>query len=87
MTPEGKLEEVTAPNDKEKVAQEMVLFAPRKVTLPPNQPQASRLSERTPEGLPDGELFLYAEADVAGSHRDVVRPGAADVRITLRREG
>ena len=59
MTPEGKLVDVETPNDKEKAAQEMVLFAPRKVTLPPNQPQAIRLSARAPEGLPDGEYRIH----------------------------
>jgi P pilus assembly chaperone PapD len=59
MTPEGKLVDVESPNDKEKAAQEMILFAPRKVTLPPNQPQAIRLSARAPEGLPDGEYRVH----------------------------
>jgi P pilus assembly chaperone PapD len=59
MTPDGKLEDVVAPNDKEKVSQEMILFAPRKVTLPPNQPQAIRLSARAPQGLPDGEYRVH----------------------------
>jgi len=59
MTPDGKLVDVEAPNDKERAAQEMVLFAPRKVTLPPNQPQAIRLSARAPEGLPDGEYRVH----------------------------
>jgi P pilus assembly chaperone PapD len=59
MTPEGKLVDVETPNDKETAAQEMVLFAPRKVTLPPNQPQAIRLSARAPEGLPDGEYRVH----------------------------
>jgi P pilus assembly chaperone PapD len=59
MTPEGKLVDVEAPNDKEKAAQEMILYAPRKVTLPPNQPQAIRLSARAPEGLPDGEYRVH----------------------------
>lgn len=59
MTPEGKLVEVELPNDKEKTAQEMILYAPRKVTLPPNQPQAIRLSARAPAGLPDGEYRVH----------------------------
>jgi P pilus assembly chaperone PapD len=59
MTPEGKLVDVETPNEKEKAAQEMVLFAPRRVTLPPNQPQAIRLSARAPEGLPDGEYRIH----------------------------
>ena len=59
MTPEGKLTEVELPNDAEKAARDMVLFAPRKVTLPPSQPQAIRLSARAPEGLPDGEYRVH----------------------------
>jgi len=59
MTPEGKLVDVTDPNGNEKAAQEMILFAPRKVTLPPNQPQAIRLSARAPAGLPDGEYRVH----------------------------
>jgi len=59
MTPEGKLVDVIDANAAEKTAQEMVLFAPRKVTLPPNQPQAIRLSARAPEGLPDGEYRVH----------------------------
>ncbi len=59
MTPEGKLQDVTDPNERETAARDMVLFAPRKVTLPPNQPQAIRLSARAPEGLPDGEYRVH----------------------------
>jgi P pilus assembly chaperone PapD len=59
MGPDGKLVDVTEPNSKEKTAQEMILFAPRKVVLPPNQPQAIRLSARAPEGLPDGEYRVH----------------------------
>lgn len=59
MTPDGKLEDVEIPNDREKVAQEMLLYAPRKVTLPPNQPQAIRLTARAPAGLPDGEYRVH----------------------------
>ena len=59
MGPDGKLVNVTEPNAAEKMAQEMILFAPRKVTLPPNQPQAVRLSARAPEGLPDGEYRVH----------------------------
>ena len=59
MTPEGRLVDVELPNDKEKAAQEMVLYAPRKVTLPPNQPQAIRLSARAPAGLADGEYRVH----------------------------
>jgi len=59
MTPDGKLVDVTEPNAGEKAAQEMLLYAPRRITLPPNQPQAIRLSARAPEGLPDGEYRVH----------------------------
>lgn len=59
MTPEGRLVDVEAPTSAEKAAQEMVLFAPRRITLPPNQPQAIRLSARAPEGLADGEYRIH----------------------------
>jgi hypothetical protein len=57
MTPEGRLEtiEVPAYTDGERAMQDMLVFSPRRVTLPPNQPQIIRLSARLPEGLADGE--------------------------------
>ena len=36
MKPDGTLETVVAANDREKAAEAMILYAPRKVTLPPN---------------------------------------------------
>ncbi len=59
MTPDGRLADVAEPNTAEKAAQEMILYAPRRITLPPNQPQAIRLSARAPEGLPDGEYRVH----------------------------
>lgn len=59
MGPDGKLIEVSEPNDREKAARDMVVFAPRKVTLPPNQPQAIRISARAPAGLADGEYRVH----------------------------
>lgn len=59
MGPDGKLIDVDTPNAKEQAAQEMVLFAPRRVTLPPNQPQSIRLSARAPKGLADGEYRVH----------------------------
>ena len=59
MGADGKLVDVETPNAKEQAAQEMVLYAPRRVTLPPNQPQAIRLSARAPEGLADGEYRVH----------------------------
>ena len=59
MGEDGKLTDVELPNDKEKAAEEMILYAPRKIVLPPDQPQAIRLSARAPQGLPDGEYRVH----------------------------
>lgn len=61
MTPDGQLLDI-APEDAnaaEKLAAEMITFAPRRVVLPPNQPQAIRIRARAPEGLPDGEYRAH----------------------------
>lgn len=59
MKPDGTLEVVAAPNARESAAEAMVLYAPRKVTLPPNQPQSIRVNARAPQGLADGEYRVH----------------------------
>ena len=59
MKPDGTLEAVTAPNARESAAEAMILYAPRKVTLPPNQPQSIRINARAPQGLADGEYRVH----------------------------
>lgn len=59
MTPDGSLVEVDVPSESERIAQEMIFFAPRRVTLPPNQPQSIRIAARAPQGLPDGEYRVH----------------------------
>lgn len=59
MMPNGALAEVTEPTAAEKAAQDMIVFAPRKVVLPPQQPQAVRVAARAPAGLPDGEYRAH----------------------------
>ena len=61
MTPDGKLAEVTLDeaNELEQAALAMIRFAPRRVTLVPNQPQAIRIGIRTPKGLADGEYRAH----------------------------
>lgn len=61
MTPEGELvpvEQVDA-NGTEKAAMEMIRYAPRRVVLPPDQPQAIRISARPAPELPDGEYRVH----------------------------
>lgn len=85
MTPEGKLEDVATPNEQEKAARDMVLFAPRRVTLPPNQPQAIRLSARAPEGLADGEYRIHLLFRAIPAPQPVAAPQKVDgVAFQLR---
>ena len=46
-------------SDAERLALQMVRYAPRRITLMPGQPQAVRLSMRPPEGLPEGEYRVH----------------------------
>jgi len=61
MTADGRLDVITPEqaNEIEKAAKAMIRYAPRRVTLPPNQPQAIRLGIRPPQDLPDGEYRAH----------------------------
>lgn len=59
MDANGSLEEVTDPTPQEKAAADMIVYAPRRVTLAPNQPQSIRIAARPPQGLPDGEYRIH----------------------------
>lgn len=59
MLPDGSLEEVTEPSAGESSARDMILYAPRRITLPPDQPQSIRVVARAPKGLPDGEYRVH----------------------------
>ncbi|MFP5328817.1 MAG: molecular chaperone [Alphaproteobacteria bacterium] len=59
MKPDGTLDEVAEPSEAEKLARDMIVYAPRRVTLAPNEPQSVRISARPPQGLPDGEYRIH----------------------------
>ncbi len=59
MKPDGTLEEVAEANDREKTAQAMIHYAPRRVTIAPGEPQTIRISARAAQGLPDGEYRAH----------------------------
>lgn len=61
MNDQGRLDDVdaAAANDKEKAALEIIRYAPRRVTLPPNQPQSIRIGLQPTEALPDGEYRAH----------------------------
>ena len=59
MSPDGMLHDVTEPTAAEQAAQSMIVYAPRRVTLPPREPQIIRISARAPKNLPDGEYRVH----------------------------
>ena len=59
MTPQGMLEDVAQPTAQEQAAADMIVYAPRRVTLAPNEPQSIRIAARPPQGLPDGEYRVH----------------------------
>jgi len=59
MNPDGTLAEAAEPTAQEKAAPDMFVYAPRRVTLAPREPQAIRIAARPPQGLPDGEYRVH----------------------------
>jgi P pilus assembly chaperone PapD len=59
MTEDGDLVDVTTPTEADKKAEDMIVYAPRKVTLAPHEPQAIRIAARPPQGLSDGEYRVH----------------------------
>ena len=59
MTADGGLIDVDQPTAEDKLAQDMIVYAPRRVTLAPHQPQSIRVTARAPQGLPDGEYRVH----------------------------
>ena len=90
MTPSGDLDDVApeAATAKEQATLAMITYAPRRVTLAPNQPQAIRISVRSPSDLPDGEyrahILFRAIPDAATPTAPVVTEPAKGISITLR---
>jgi len=61
MNEDGDLDPVAEAdaNATEKAALDMIRYAPRRVTLPPSQPQSIRISVRPGADLPDGEYRVH----------------------------
>jgi P pilus assembly chaperone PapD len=59
MTPDGVLHDVTDPSAAERLAQSMISYAPRRVTLAPREPQTIRISARAPKDIPEGEYRVH----------------------------
>ncbi len=57
----GRLEDITveSANETEKASLALIRYAPRRVTLPPNQPQSIRIGLQEMGSLPDGEYRAH----------------------------
>lgn len=89
MREDGSLEdiELDSASPAERATLDMLFYSPRRVTLPPNQPQTIRIGVRAPEGLPDGEyrahLLFRAVRDPVPAVVDPAAPPASGVSISL----
>ena len=79
MTTDGDLQDVSEPTAQEKAAADMIIYAPRRVTLAPNQPQSIRIAARPPQGLADGEYRVHLLFRAIPPARPVSPPGAEKV--------
>jgi P pilus assembly chaperone PapD len=84
MTPDGSLEDVAEPTPADKAAADMIIYAPRRVTLAPHEPQAIRLAARAPQGLPDGEYRVHMLFRAIPPATPVVQQAAATEEKGLR---
>src|SRR3546814_5860625 len=73
-----------------RAALDMVVCSPRRVTLPPNQPQVVRVGVRVPARLPPGEyrahMLFRAVPDVVPAVAGEAKPASTGVSIALRSE-
>ena len=83
MTKAGDLEDVATPNAEELAAQSMILYAPRRVTLPPRQPQAIRISARAPAGMADGEYRAHLLFRAVPKPRPIAKPGEEKKGVSI----
>lgn len=77
MTEQGELVDVTTPTASDKTAEDMIVYAPRKVTLAPHEPQAIRIAARAPGGLPDGEYRVHLLFRAVPAPTPLVQPTGA----------
>lgn len=89
MTAAGGLDEIAEDgvNAAEQVALSMIAVTPRRVVLPPNQPQVIRVGARVPEGTPPGEyrahlLFRAVPETVAATEAVQADSGGVSIALT-----
>jgi hypothetical protein len=89
MSGQGGLEEIAEADISahERAALDMISFSPRRVTLPPNQPQVIRVGVRLPEGTAPGEyrvhmLFRAIPDTVAATAQSSGSAGGVNIALT-----
>ena len=86
MTEEGQLvpvEKVDA-NDVEEASLGMIRYAPRRIALPPGQPQAVRLAARPGAELPDGEYRVHMSFKAIPRPREVTQEEAQTNEVKFK---
>jgi P pilus assembly chaperone PapD len=84
MDQDGGLNDVTQPTADDQKAADMIIYAPRRVTLAPHEPQAIRINARPPQGLPDGEYRVHLLFRAIPPANPVVKPAAGEPEKGLR---
>ena len=80
MTENGDLTDVATPSAADQAAEDMIVYAPRKVTLAPHEPQSIRIAARAPQGLPDGEYRVHMLFRAIPTATPVVQPAGAPAK-------
>ncbi len=85
MTSDGSIDEIdpASATPQEKLALSMISYAPRRVVLPPNQPQAIRVALRAPLGLADGEYRAHMMFRAIPEARPIAPSGPAPTTISI----
>ncbi len=80
MMEDGRLVPVeeTEVNATEEAALGMIRYAPRRITLPPGQPQAVRLAARPASDLPDGEYRVHMSFKAIPKPQPVTETAASE---------
>jgi P pilus assembly chaperone PapD len=86
MDKNGGLAEVDQPSAADQTAADMIIYAPRRVTLAPHEPQAIRIAARPPQGLPDGEYRVHMLFRAIPPATPVVKAAAAEPEKGLKFE-
>src|SRR5881398_758765 len=84
MDKDGGLSEVSQPSADDQKAADMIVYAPRRVTLVPHEPQAIRIAARPGQGLPDGEYRVHLLFRAIPPANPVVQAAASEPEKGLR---